>query len=411
MNTLFLIRFLCIALAATTVPTTAPSPVVRFLEDRVARDPDDIVALNRLSGEYLARFRESGNDADLDRAFKAAEQSLQSVPADVNTGGLAARARASHALHRFAAARDDGRRLLTLVPNKRYPLEILGDALLELGDYAGAGDIYAKMETFPGAEPDAGTEVRVARLALIRGDRPGAARRFAKAVELARADERTGPVVLAWALVQSGAFEFASGRWEAAEANYLDAMKVKPDDWPALDHLAELRAAQERFDEAISAYRKLVERVPRPELFQALGDVYRGAKRPREATEWHARAKSAYSDAAGRGSAHYFHHLAGFYTDVEPDAAEAVRWARADMKVRRSAYAYDALAWALYHAGDFKGAAEAMDAALASGLADAHVLYHAAMIYVRAGRAAEGRDALWRAGEVNPKFTAFHVHR
>ena len=67
------------------------SGVIRFLEERVTRDPDDMIALNRLSAEYLRRFRETGDDADLDRSFRAAEQSLKAVPAEVNAGGLAAR--------------------------------------------------------------------------------------------------------------------------------------------------------------------------------------------------------------------------------------------------------------------------------------------------------------------------------
>ena len=81
------------------------------------------------------------------------------------------------------------------------------------------------------------------------------------------------------------------------------------------------------------------------------------------------------------------------------------------MKVRHTGSAHATLAWALYHAGDFDRAADAMDLALKTGLADAHVLYQAAMIYVRAGRGADGRDAMLRAGEVNPKFMSFHVHR
>ena len=32
---------------------------VRFLEDRVKEDPDDIVALNKLSGYYLQLHRET----------------------------------------------------------------------------------------------------------------------------------------------------------------------------------------------------------------------------------------------------------------------------------------------------------------------------------------------------------------
>ena len=57
------------------------------------------------------------------------------------------------------------------------------------------------------------------------------------------------------------------------------------------------------------------------------------------------------------------------------------------------------------------GLVTAMDKALALGTKDAHLLYHASLIYFRAGDAAKGKDCLVRAGQVNPKFNEFHVHR
>lgn len=399
-----------VLLVSLLAPATAPSPVIDFLEMRVADDPLDIRALNRLVGEYLTRFRETGDDADLDRALATAEKSLTAIPADLNPGGLAARARAAFSLHRFAAARDDATLLARLQPNKRYPLEFLGDALFELGDLDDAKVVYAKVEAFPDTEPDPATEIRLARLAVATGHLDEAKRRYNSAVELARA-EHVPPETLVWALVSAGGFDFSRGRWDAAEARYLEALKLKPDDWPAQDRLAELRAAQGRFDESVAAYRKLVERIPRPELFQSLGDVYREMKSPDEAKQWHQRALAAYRKAADAGSSHYYHHLAGYYCDVESNPTEAVRLAREDLKVRRTSHAYDTLAWALYHSNDFAGAAEAIDAALKPGVADAHILHHASLIYARVGRAADARSALRRAGEVNPKFMSFHVHR
>jgi tetratricopeptide (TPR) repeat protein len=416
---------LAAAAAPSRPPATRPaaaadagSRVIRSLEDRVARDPDDIVALNHLSGEYLRRFRESGDDADLDRALKTAEQSLKVVPAaDLNKGGLAARAHAAFSLHRFSVARDDARQLLNFEQSKRGPLELLGDALLELGDYAEAGEVYSKVDReFESEDAQATTEVRLARFAMLHGAVEAARRRFDAAVQLAQGaglDPPTPapPEVLAWVLVQAGQFDFMCGRWDVAEKRYRAALDVKPQDWPALDHLAELRAAQKRYDEAVGIYTPLVQRVPRPELFQALGDVYREMGKPDDARAWHTRAASAFRQAADRGSAHYFHHLAGFYCDVESNPTEALRWAREDMKVRHSVYAHDALAWALYAAGDYAGASAAMDKALALGTADSHLVYHASLIYARAGDARKAQACLKKAAEVNPHFMAFHVHR
>jgi tetratricopeptide (TPR) repeat protein len=405
---------------AATSPSSLPAMsaadehsalVIRFLEQRVGRDPDDITAQNRLAGEYLHRFRLSGDDRDLFRALAAAERSLAAVPGEVNSSGLAARARAKFALHGFAAARDDGLRLVEQVQDKRYPLEILGDALLELGDYDAAADAYAKMAAFGDGEPDAASASRLARLALVKGDLAGARKHFDEAVALAQVMLPPSPETLAWCLVQSGQLAFQTGDWPAAERQYAAALEAHPDDWPAIDHVAELRAGQKRYPEAIDLYERLIARVPRPELMQNLGDVCAAAGRADDAKRWHHAALQKYLQAVAEGGAHYDHHLAGYYSDSEPNPAEAVRWAKKDMEIRHSVYAWDGLAWALYQTGDARAAASAMDKALALGTRDSHLLYHASLIYYRAGDAAKGKDYLRKAGEVNPKFNEFHVHR
>ena len=49
------------------------------------------------------------------------------------------------------------------------------------------------------------------------------------------------PETLAWCLVQSGQLAFQTGDWPAAERQYAAALEAHPDDWPAIDHVAELR--------------------------------------------------------------------------------------------------------------------------------------------------------------------------
>jgi tetratricopeptide (TPR) repeat protein len=400
------------ATTQAAITPAAPDPdlrVIRFLEDRVHRDPDDVTALNRLSGEYLRRVRRSGDDRDLTRAADTAAQSLRGVPAEQNAAALAARARAVFALHGFDTARDMALQLVELEPAKRYPLEILGDALLELGDYDQAAAAYKKMEGF--GDPDVNTMTRLARLDLIKGDTAAARTKLDSASEMARAMGPNATDVLAWCLVQAGQLAFGTGDWEAAEKNYQAALAARPNDWSALDHLAELRAAQKRCDDAIALYTALVARVPRPELFQALGDVYAIMNKPDDAKRWRARALEQYLAVAATGATYYDHHIAGFYSDSQPNPIEAVRWAKKDLAARHSIYAHDAMAWALYQAGQSKPAAEEADKALALGTRDSHLLYHASLIYYRAGGTAKAKDALRRAAEANPKFTEFHVHR
>lgn len=101
------------------VVATTASPI-RFLEDRVKQDPDDFVAYNKLAAYYLQILRETGNLAYLDLASRAARASLYAIPAEQNTGGLAAIAQAEYASHNFAAARDHATQLTKLAPGKSY---------------------------------------------------------------------------------------------------------------------------------------------------------------------------------------------------------------------------------------------------------------------------------------------------
>jgi tetratricopeptide (TPR) repeat protein len=139
--------------------------------------------------------------------------------------------------------------------------------------------------------------------------------------------------------------------------------------------------------------------------------VFDAAHRPDEAKKWRRAALDLYRKSAAGGSSHYFHHLAGFLCDVEPAPEEALSWARKDLEVRRSIDAWETLAWACLKSGDAAGAAEAADKALATGVEDPHILYHASLIFRRAGRAEDSAKCFRRAEHANPRFMEFHAHR
>ena len=111
----------------------------------------------------------------------------------------------------------------------------------------------------------------------------------------------------------------------------------------------------------------MIARTPRPEFWQALGDVYAAMGKLAAAATWHARARDAYLKNAAEGNSHYFHHLAGFFSDTEENPGEALKWARRDLELRHTAAAKDALAWALYRGGEFAQAAETANKMLARG--------------------------------------------
>ena len=405
----FALPGLIVAASNAPAPDQNSERVRQFLEDRVRADPDDIIAQNRLADIYLQRLRENGDYEWLRRAQEAVKRSLASVPAEQNATALFLRARVEYESHHFAAARDLALSLTKIEPAKSRGFALLGDALLEFGDLDDAAKAYAELQRRKGDPVE--SESRLARLELMRGVYDAAQTHFENALQAAREASPASPEIVAWCLTQLGQLAFNTGKWDAAAQYYQSALVEQPDNFSAQAHLAELRAAQEKYDESIRLYEEVIKRTSRPEFCQSLGDVYAVMGKLVEAAMWHARAKDAYLKNANEGNAHYFHHLAGFFSDVEENPAEALKWARRDLELRHTSAAEDALAWAFYRGNQFAEAAEIAKQILARGTKDAHILAHAGMIFLAAGDGARGKEILSEAARINPKHNSFHVHR
>src|ERR1700730_3377553 len=187
-------------------PTNEADRVRRFLEDRVQRDPDDILAQNRLADLYLQRLRGTGDYEWLQRAGEAARRSLASVPAEQNTTGLFMQGRVEYESHHFATARDRALALTRIEPGKSRGFALVGDALLEFGDIDQAGAAYDEMQKRKGDPVE--TETRLARLELARGAHDSARMHFEKALEVARDLSPASPEIVVWCLVQLGQLAF-----------------------------------------------------------------------------------------------------------------------------------------------------------------------------------------------------------
>src|SRR5262249_13219119 len=115
---------------------------------------------------------------------------------------------------------------------------------------------------------------RSSGLKSLKGDTVGAIADLKTAIALG-IQQNQPKESIAWAQWQLGMEYFAVGNLKDAEKEYLESLGAFPNYYRANAGLGQLRAAQKKFNEAISLYQKALAVVPYPEYAAALGDVYR----------------------------------------------------------------------------------------------------------------------------------------
>lgn len=404
----------CTTSQATSAPETQPpktQPIVaandsiRFLEERIKRDPEDFIAHNKLASEYLQKVRETGDVTFLDLASRAAHASLAVLPAEQNKGGLVALAQVEYSSHDFTEARDHAFQLTKFEPNKGYSFQILGDALLELGSYTEAETAFRQMEKLGGIQDltRVTIEQRLARLAILHGDHASASRHFSNALKIALSLPVPPRETVAWCEWQLGETAFAVGNYKTAEQNYHDALKTFPDYFRALASLGKVRAANNDLPGAIEQYEKVVRILPDPNFVAALGDLYKLAGREADAQKQYELVEQIGHLSALNGTL-YNRQLALFYADHDLKTDEAYNLAVKEYEVRRDIYGADVVAWTALKAGNLPEAQAAIKEALRLGTKDAKLFYHAAMIARAIGNKKAAHDYFKQMFALNPMF-------
>jgi tetratricopeptide (TPR) repeat protein len=393
---------LCVAACGNPTPSAYDAELVQ-IQQRIA------ALKGNASDTWMARVQALYHRASLSGRMQDAQTADTAISDAMRLAGATPdlyllRARLDYAFHRLSGVRDN-LRLASAQGSSPRITALQADVDMQEGRIPEA---RAQYEAVLRANRTWDNLARLANWHALYGDIARADALYVEAENEVTAREMRA---YAWLSVQRGVLAFRHGRHDEALTHYQRADKAYSGYWLVGEHLAELYGAQRRYDEAVALYEKVIERAPRPELYQALGELYIFMGKPERARPWLDKALADYLSSVQRGEVHYFHHLAGFYADVREDGAEAVKWARKDLELRRNPATHDALAWALYRAGRFDEALMEMDKALGTGVKDTHVFVHAAMIYAAAGRSAEGTRFMQQAAAFNPRFEAFHVHR
>jgi tetratricopeptide (TPR) repeat protein len=373
--------------------------VIQFYQARVARDPDDSLGFTRLGTAYIQKARDTGDVTYYDLAEKSLQRSLKLVPLGPPAGAATTwLAVVEFARHRFRDALATAERALALGVGDPYPYAIVGDAYLELGEYDKAALAYSHLQGLSGPlYPHS----RLAHLRFLEGDTEGAIAHMRRAVAAGQSGAAGENV--AWTHAQLGELLFQAGDLTGAEGAYQDALARHPGYHRAAAGLASVRAAQQRYADAVELYRKAINVIPLPEYAAALGDVYARTGRAADA-----RQQYELVEFIGRLNALnktiYNRELALFYADRDVKPREALELAERELQARRDIYTYDVLAWALYRNGRVPEAAAATAEALKLGTRDPRLYFHAGMIHKALGDTERARDYLGRALAVNPRF-------
>jgi tetratricopeptide (TPR) repeat protein len=278
---------------------------------------------------------------------------------------------------------------------------LLGDTLIELGDYDRAETAYRHLEKL---DPSGvGTESRLAHLAWLRGDLVTARRRYSFALEQAKNSSIPSAETIAWCSWQIGELSFTNGDYELAERYYQEALSVL-DGYPhALTSLARVRAARGDPKLAIELYESAVQKQMDPPAAAALGDLYKVVGRDSDAAQMY-RNVERVSELNKLNSALYNRQLVWFWANHNQRSQDAYSRAKKEYELRRDVYGADALAWSALKAGKIAEARVAIDEALRLGTRDPTLFYHAGMIARAAGDDQKAREYLHKAIEMSPQF-------
>jgi tetratricopeptide (TPR) repeat protein len=412
---LILVAAVCLSFPLTSLSHRKPSPLTDYelelaqiekdiaeIEGDVFTPPVDIDKGLKFLYRMYHRVQLTGGMADVQAMEPAIDRALREL--GPLTGLYLLKANLDFRLHRLKQADQDIAALSRFAGDARI-------VALKAGIDFQRGRYEASKMGYLSAVEKNSTWDNLARLAYGLGkfgDVDLADRLYRQAEEDISVKEMRA---YAWVELQRGLLDLNRGRYDEAMGHYRQAGKAYSGYWLVDEHMAELLGATKKFDAAAALYESVVARAPLPELQQRLGDLYVFMGKPEQARPWHDKALAGYLDSAARGEVNYYHHLAGFYADVRGDGAEAVKWAEKDLALRPHFATQDALAWALYRAGRFEEARNVSREALSSGVKDAHLFFHAAMIHLAAGKTDEGKQLLKKAGEVNPGYENFHAHR
>lgn len=367
---------------------------IESLQSRLRVLPTDWQGFASLGLAYVQQARITADPSYYPKAEGVLRRSLglerqDNFAARVGMAALAA------ARHDFAGALRWGERAKAINPYNGNVYGVIGDAQVELGHY---DDAFATFQTMVDTLPDVASYARVSYARELTGDVPGALEAMTAARDIAGT-----PADSAWASYQIGELYFSQGDLAKARAAYRRGTEYDADYVPPFAGIAKVAWAEGRLKKAIAGYVDVVSRYPSPEYVIALGDLYAAAGEPGQADRQYALVR--VEEQLFRSNGVDVDLELALFDAAHGDPVGALAAARDEWAKRHSVHVADAYAWALYANGRYAEAASHARTAMSLGYRNALFAFHAGMIQVKLGHAAEARRLLARAVDINPHFS------
>jgi tetratricopeptide (TPR) repeat protein len=367
-----IVLFQLVLLSAASYAATPAETAIQKAQTAIAGHPDHYPYYNSLAMAYARRARESSDVAFYARAEETLAKSFAISPA--NFEGLKIETWLQLGRHEFAKARETAQKLNQQAPDDLTVYGYLVDANAELGHYKDAVDAAQWMlDLRPGNVPGL---TRAGYLRELHGNLSGSLEVMQMAYDstpFSEAEDR------AWLLTQMAHLSLISGDLSKAEMWANGALGLFPNYHYALGTLAQVRIAQERYPEAVTLLARRYAAAPHAENLSVLAEAQELAGQNDSALQSYAtfeRQSLVESPMADNSN----HELIAYYVDHAHKPAEALAIARREVERRQDVYTLDTYAWALAASGDYEQAETQMRTALAVGVKEPRLLFHAGAI-------------------------------
>lgn len=261
---------------------------------------------------------------------------------------------------------------------------LLGDALLEQGQLNSATQAY---QTLMDIRPGPQAYARAAELNWRQGQLPAAIEFMQLALAATSPRDKQAS---AWALTRMAELHLQALNYPLAARHSQQALRVVPGYARALHVAAKTAMALGEWRQAIVFNQQAVAVQRLPHYLWLQIEALRAAGRFAEAAELEGALLGA--DAADDPRL-----VALYLATAGRDGQRALTLAQHELQQRQDALSHDAAAWAHWFVGDTTKALAHIEQALATGLQDARVYYHAGVIYTALDKTQRAAELLQHA--------------